>query len=211
MSVRSTPTTLKMKIHSSASRPSRSRVRVSSLMRHQTSSPKVGRRKSSRSPASGPEGRGRAPDRQAVAVLEPLARDALAVDEGAVGGVEVADRGHQMGSVGGDTDLAVPPGHSWVVDDDVGALVAAEGGEAAQQRVAVAGDVEPRARRRVGPRDRARDGRLVDGGARAAVRRSRHLLAGAVLAPGLLGGGRPDAEDTRLEALALDERHLEGP
>src|SRR6478736_6162539 len=109
MSVRSTPTTLKMKIHSNASRPSRSRVRVSSLMRHPTSSPQGGPWRSSGSPASRAERRGRAPDRQAVAVLEPLARDAVAVDEGAVGRVEVADRGDQVRSVGGDADLAVPP------------------------------------------------------------------------------------------------------
>src|SRR3954468_9587049 len=126
MSVRSTPTMLKMNSHSSASRPSRSRVRVSSLMRHQMSSPEGRPGGSSRSPAPGAEGRGRPADRQAVAVLEPLARDALAVDEGAVSGVEVADRAHEVRAVGGDTDLAVAAGDTRVVDDDVGRLVTAE-------------------------------------------------------------------------------------
>ena len=43
------------------------------------------------SPPSGAEGHGGAPDGEPVAVLEPLARDALAVDERAVGRAEVAD------------------------------------------------------------------------------------------------------------------------
>src|SRR6478672_8583758 len=121
MSVRSTPTTLKMKIHSSASRPSRSRVRVSSLMHHQVSS---GWSRGSSPPCT--ERGGGTPEGEAVAVLESLARDPLAVDEGAVGGVEVADRRDQVRAVGGDPDLAVPPRHPGVVDDDVGRVVAPE-------------------------------------------------------------------------------------
>src|SRR6478736_1683893 len=140
MSVRSTPTTLKMKIHSSASRPSRSRVRVSSLMHHHVSS---GWSRGSSPP--GPEGCGGAPEGEAVAVLQPLARDALAVDEGAVRGVEVADRGDEVRPVGRDADLAVAPGHPGIVDDDVGGVVAPERRQSAEQRVAVAVDVEPRA------------------------------------------------------------------
>src|SRR6478752_9899606 len=126
MSVRSTPTTLKMKIHSSASRPSRSRVRVSSLMRHHMSSPGGRARGSSGSPATHAERGRRAADGQAVAVLQPLARYPVTVDEGAVGGVEVADRGDEGRAVRRDPDLAVSSRDPRVVDDDVGGLVATE-------------------------------------------------------------------------------------
>ena len=68
-----------------------------------------------RSPPSAAERDRGAPDGDPVAVLEVLARDPLAVDEGAVRRAEVADRRDEVATVGRDAQLAVPremPGSS---------------------------------------------------------------------------------------------------
>src|SRR6478672_7068382 len=145
-SPRSTPTTAKTKNHISTSNPSRMTVRVSSL-----STPG-----SPPAPAEGDRG---AADRHPVAVLEVLARDPLAVDEGAVRRAEVADRRDEVRAVGGHPQLAVPPGDAGVVEDDVGAVVAAQDGDRPHQRVALAVDVEPGPVGGVGPLGPRRGGR----------------------------------------------------
>ena len=175
-------TTLKMKIHSSASRPSRSRVRVSSLIRH-------------RRPGDAERGR-RAAEGDAVTVLQALARDAVSVDERAVGGVEVADRRDEVRPVGRHADLAVAPRDSGVVDDDVGGVVATEGRQAAEQGVAVAGDVEPRPGGGVAARGRpGRHRPLVDG--RAGARARCGGTCGLLRAPGRPAWTSPAARGRR--------------
>src|SRR6478672_11471397 len=130
MSPRRTPTTLNTKIHRRTSSPSRMIVRVSSLI-------------AAPSPLPGAVDDGGAAHRDAVAVGQSLAADALAVDERAVGRAEVADAGHEVGAVVGHADLAVPPGDAGVVEDDVRRVVAAEDGDGAHERVALTVDVEP--------------------------------------------------------------------
>src|SRR6478672_6896023 len=134
--------------HIRTSRPRRMTVRVSSLM--------VGG-----SPPPGVEGEGRAAHRDAGAVVQSLAGDAVPVDEGAVRGAQVADAGDEVRAVAGDADLAVAPGDPRVVEHDVGRVVTAQHGDRAEQRVALAVDLQPRPVGGVGPLGRRR---LVDGG-----------------------------------------------
>src|SRR5690606_28112201 len=90
-------------------------------------------------------GDGGAAEGDPVTVLEALARDPLTVDEGAVGAAEVAHRGDEVRSVGGDADLRVPAGDAGVVEDDVPAVVPADDVDRRHEEEAVVpgGEVGP--------------------------------------------------------------------
>ena len=73
----------------------------------------------------------------AVAIDQVLAGDPFAVDECAVRRAEVADAGHQVRSIACHANLGVPPGDSWVVENDVGCVVATQDRDGGEQRVSV--------------------------------------------------------------------------
>src|SRR4051794_2250245 len=131
MSVRMTATTASTNNHSAAKRPSRTTVRVSSLMSRGSALPAAEREPS---PAH----------RDAVALGQDRAGDPVAVDECAVRRAEVADVGDQARPVAGHADLGVPPGDAGVVQHDIDVLATADDGDRAEQRVGVTVDVEPR-------------------------------------------------------------------
>src|SRR3954452_12905437 len=130
MSVRITATTASTNNHSAARRPSRTTVRVSSLMSRGSALPAAEREPS---PAH----------RDAVALGEDRARDPVAVDERAVRRAEVADVGDEARPVTGHPDLGVPPGATGAVEDHVDVVPAADDRDRGEKWVGVAVDVEP--------------------------------------------------------------------